>query len=145
MFLTLTPCSLLTNWEKLREWGEPREVTRDCWMLLFLPQPPLTSCWSAVCQAVAQTLSQAVLAAGSVPCFGARLVLCGCCCCCSHHQEVRLRWVGSWGISSSPFHSHLKLRYRATAFSTLTLNWSVHLLVIFNKAGPPKKSPQQNQ
>lgn len=140
MFLTLTPCSLLTAWEKPRECGEPREVTWGCWMLLFPPQPPLTSSWSALSQAVAQTLSQAVLATGSVPCFRARLVLHGCCC-CPHHQEIRLRWGGSWVISSSSFHSQLKLRYRARAFSMLTLNWTVQLLAIFNQAGPSKKKP----
>lgn len=94
-----------------------------------------TSGWSAVCQAVAQTPSQAVLASGSVPSLGARLVPRDCCC-CSQHQEVRSGRGGSWGISFSPFHPQMKLRYRARAFSTLTQNRAAHLLAILTQTGP---------
>ena len=95
-----------------------------------------TSGWSAVCQVVAQTLSQAVIAAGSLCSLRARLVPRGC---CSQHQEVRLRQGGSWWISSSPFNPQLKLKYKARAFSTLTLNRAAHLLAIFTPSGPSKK------
>lgn len=50
----------------------------------FLRRLHSTSGWRAVCQAVVQTLSQAMLATGSVPGSAARL---GPCRCCSQHKQ----------------------------------------------------------